>query len=331
MTPWAKKRHRRRPSWAARWPERMRPGRIFEATSLRRSESGRLDTPLNARKIREAEYSTEPQDRERESGDDRNPMSAANTPPAASRGDKHRQSGSDPQRIGSATITRSADHIRRRDCRRRARRADARPPAAAEAPHVRVLVARETPAPGAGSGLQGRRVERRDRRALLSAACSASSRICASSISKSSACATSSRTRRTSDITRRVELGPPFFPAGAVVPARSRPPRELAARRPARLRRRRCSTTARVKRIELEARRAHAWRSPGPAARHGPDALGGRRQRPRRAAPASARARPCRSARRQRRVVPRQHARQARRLVRRSGVAGARAVRPALA
>jgi hypothetical protein len=61
----------------------MRPGRIFEATSLRRSESGRLDTPLNARKIRDAEYTTEPQDREPESGYDGNPTNAANTPSAA--------------------------------------------------------------------------------------------------------------------------------------------------------------------------------------------------------------------------------------------------------
>jgi len=36
---------------------RMRPGRIFDATYLRRSESGRLDTP-DARKIRFEEYNT---------------------------------------------------------------------------------------------------------------------------------------------------------------------------------------------------------------------------------------------------------------------------------
>ena len=47
------------------------------------------------------------------------------------------------------------------------------------------------------------------------------------------------------DLARRVELGPPIFPPVPVVPARSRPAREPAARRAARSAASRCSTTAR--------------------------------------------------------------------------------------
>ena len=95
----------------------------------------------------------------------------------------------------------------------------------------------------------------------------------------------------------------------------------------------RCSTTARVESIALDATRAHRVSCPSARRRRARlharwvvDASGraGLLQ-------ASARPAPAEPARRQRRVVARRRAREDRRLVRRSGVAGARAVRLALA
>ena len=117
---------------------------------------------------------------------------------------------------------------------------------------------REDAASGARGGTQGRRVERRDRRALLPERSSASSRTCAPGSSRSSACAISSLTAAITTSRRRFELGPPQFPVGAVVSARSRPARERAVRRAVGRRRRGAG------RLQGPARRIERGRAPAP-------------------------------------------------------------------
>ena len=203
------------------------------------------------------------------------------TPPSGRRADRfaRRDPSDDPA-------------VRRRDCRRRPRRplpgapVDARSAVAARAP------CREAAASGARSGVQGRRVERRDRRALLPERARSRAASARAASSRSSGCATSFRTSDNRDIDARVELGPAALPAGAVVPARSRPAREHAAARRPRRPASRCSTAARVDAaFELGDRAHRVDDSAGRAARETVDgALAGRRQRPRRPDPAPARA-----------------------------------------
>ena len=163
--------------------------------------------------------------------------------------------------------------LRRRHRRRRPRRADPRATAAAGSAGAAGVRRREPHASGARGGVQGRRIERRDWRALLPHASSASSRTCASGSSRSSACATSFRRRTIARSRTRFELGPTVLPAGAVVSARSRPPRELAAGDGPRRAASTSSTTARVTGVELGAA-APPRQSPTGAARERSTAAG---------------------------------------------------------
>ena len=99
-----------------------------------------------------------------------------------------------------------------RHCGWGAGRAVPGPATEARSPGAALLVVEKRAHPVPRGGVQGRRVERRDRRALFSERSSASSRTCAAHTSRSSGCATSSPTATTATSRTRVELGPPCFP-----------------------------------------------------------------------------------------------------------------------
>ena len=126
-----------------------------------------------------------------------------------------------------------------------------------EAPDLRVFLAERRSAPRSGGRVQGRRIERRDRRALLSEASSVSSRTCASAQLEKLGLRYFFPADDNRDIATRVELGPPAFPP---VPSfqldRGRLENMLLRTQP-RGRRRRCSTTAASSRFELERRIVH--------------------------------------------------------------------------
>ena len=148
-------------------------------------------------------------------------------------------------------------------------------------------------APGPRSGIQGRRIERRDRRALLPKACSASKPHLSSDQLEKLGCATSSRTGTTAT-SRPRRARARRLPAGAVVPARSWPARELRCCRWPRRRRRR-ARRLRGARDRLGADRARvSFATPG-GTRTVADALARRRERSRRPAEAAARAGAARS------------------------------------